>query len=522
VAKPTGFHEDKRTEALQKEKSEAIINATIPEPQSPAALTVQAARCMDCGVSFCHAAFVVDGQSIGCPLSNLIPEINDLVYRGEIEKAYLRMSKTHPFPEFTARVCPALCEGSCTLGEHGSAVTIKEIERYVIDEMMQSGKIAPRMPRVSTGKRVAVVGSGPAGLACADLLNQLGNAVTVFERADRPGGLLMYGIPNMKLDKNLILGRVRIMSDEGVRFELGAGVGTDYPVLSVMKDFDAIVLCGGATAERTLDVPGAALLGVMTALNFLTQSTANILDGAIIDGLPSIDGKNVVVVGGGDTGTDCIASAIRRGAASVTQLEIMPEPPAERGAGNPWPLWPKIKRTGYGQHEAIERFGADPREYCTTVKEIIGDGQKVTGIKTVQVEWRTEQGSGNHRPDNVPESAKAGSVQAPAKIGDAQESAKAGGVPVPVEIPGTERERPCDIVFTAMGFTGPERLLIDQLSLETDTRGRVAVRKPGSFRTNTPTVFTAGDMRRGPSLVVWAIDEGRRAARCCHAYLSER
>jgi glutamate synthase (NADPH/NADH) small chain len=485
MGKTTGFLEYERADAAYLPVHERVGNWNeFIVPQAPSALQTQAARCMDCGVAFCHAAFVVDGRSIGCPLSNLIPEINDLVYRGEIEKAYYRLIKTHPFPEFTGRVCPALCEGSCTLGEHEPAVTIKEIERYVVDEMMRLGKVVPRMPGVSTGKRVAIVGSGPSGLACADMLNRLGNAVTVFERADRPGGLLMYGIPNMKLDKNIVLDRISIMRDEGVRFELGAEVGTDYPVLSVMKDFDAIVLCCGAASERTLNAPGTELFGVMTALEFLTQSTANILDGAIIDGLPNIDGKNVVVVGGGDTGTDCVASSIRRGAASVAQLEIMPEPPAERAEGNPWPLWPKIKKTDYGQLEAADIFGADPREYRTTVKAIIGDGRRVTGVKTVQVEWSAD-GSPN-------------------------------------EVSGTERERPCDIVLTAMGFTGPERLLIDQLSLDTDARGLVACRRPGSYHTNTPTVFTAGDMRRGPSLVVWAIDEGRRAARACHNYLSER
>jgi glutamate synthase (NADPH/NADH) small chain len=494
MGKTSGFLEYERAEAAYLPAAERVKSwdeFIVPQPAQ--ALKIQAARCMDCGVPFCHAAFVVDGQSIGCPLSNLIPEINDLVYRGDIEKAYHRLSRTHPFPEFTGRVCPALCEGSCTLGEHEPAVTIKEIERYVADEMIRRGKTLPRVPGVSTGKRIAVVGSGPSGLACADMLNRLGNAVTVFERADRPGGLLMYGIPNMKLDKDIVLGRVSVMRDEGVRFELGVEVGTDYPVLSVMKDFDAIALCAGSTVERTLDVPGADLFGVMTALDFLSQSTANILDGVLIGGLPNMDGKNVVVVGGGDTGTDCVASSIRRGAASVTQLEIMPEPPVERAESDPWPLWPKVKKTDYGQLEAIEMFGADPREYETTVKEILGDGHKVTGIKTVKVEWRAEGGAEG-----------------------------AGARIVPVQIPGTERERPCDIVLTAMGFTGPERLLIDQLSLGTDARGLVACRGPGSYRTNTPTVFAAGDMRRGPSLVVWAIDEGRRAARACHEYLARR
>ncbi|MDR2487756.1 MAG: FAD-dependent oxidoreductase, partial [Clostridiales Family XIII bacterium] len=316
MGKATGFLEYGRSDAAYRPADERIKDfGDFIVPQAADAITLQAARCMDCGVPFCHAGFLVEGNSIGCPLGNLIPEINDLVYRGETERAWQRLAKTHPFPEFTSRVCPALCEGSCTLGEHEQPVTVKEIERHIVDEMVHRGRLIPRMPRASTGKRVAVVGSGPSGLACADLLNQLGNAVTVFERADRPGGILMYGIPNMKLDKTLVLGRADIMKDEGVRFELCTEVGTDYPVLSLMRDFDAIVLCGGATKERRLDVPGADLFGVMTALGFLSQSTANLLDGRLIDGLPPMDGKNVVVVGGGDTGTDCVATSIRRGAA---------------------------------------------------------------------------------------------------------------------------------------------------------------------------------------------------------------
>jgi glutamate synthase (NADPH/NADH) small chain len=487
MGKPTGFLEYERTDAIYRPVSERITDWNdFIVPQNPEAINLQSARCMDCGVPFCHAGMLVEGNSIGCPLGNLIPEINDLVYRGEIEKAYLRLSKTHPFPEFTSRVCPALCEGSCTLGEHELPVTVKEIERYIVDEMIKKGKITPRMPRVSTGKRVAVIGSGPSGLACADMLNQLGNAVTVFERADRPGGIMMYGIPNMKLDKSLVLSRADIMKDEGIKFELSTEVGTDYPVLALMKGYDAIVLCGGATQERTLNVPGADLFGVMTALNFLSQSTANILDGRLIDGLPNIDGKNVIVVGGGDTGTDCVATSIRRGAAGTVQFEIMPEPPAGRTPGNPWPLWPKVRKTDYGQKEAIELFGSDPREYLTTVKEIVGDGQKVTAVRTVRVDWKNE-----------------------------------GGRMVAHDVPGSEAERPADIVLTAMGFTGPERTLIDQLNLSTDPRGMVRGRH-GGYRTGTPTVFTAGDMHRGPSLVIWAIYEGRNAARECHEWLQER
>jgi glutamate synthase (NADPH/NADH) small chain len=487
MGKPTGFLEYERVSAAHRPVAERIKDfKEFVVPQDAETLRTQSARCMDCGVSFCHTGRIVDGASIGCPLSNLIPEVNDLVYRGEIEKAYQRLSKTHPFPEFTSRVCPALCEGSCTLGEHEEPVTIKEIERLVIDEMLRKGKVEPQLPRFSTGRRVAVVGSGPSGLACADLLNRLGNSVTVFERADRPGGILMYGIPNMKLEKQLILNRAEILQEEGVQFNLSTEVGLDYPVLSLIKDFDAIVLCAGSTAERTLDVPGKDLFGVMTALKFLTRSTKNVLDGKPIDGLPDINGKNVIVVGGGDTGTDCVGTAIRRGAKSVKQFEIMPQLPAEREPNNPWPLWPRVRKTDYGQQEAIEIFGDDPREYLTTVKEIVGDGQKVTAVRTVMVRWVNE-----------------------------------GGRLFPEEIPGSQKERPADIVLTAMGFTGPERTLIDQLNLAVSPRGTVATEGDG-HKSSMLTVFAAGDMRRGPSLVVWAIYEGRRAALECHEYLNTR
>ncbi|MDR3072367.1 MAG: glutamate synthase subunit beta [Clostridiales Family XIII bacterium] len=487
MGKPTGFLEYKRVNAGHRAIQERIQDFNefvIAQPYE--SLHQQSARCMDCGVAFCHTGRIVDGASIGCPLSNLIPEVNDLVYRNEIEKAYHRLSKTHPFPEFTSRVCPALCEGSCTLGEHEEPVSIKEIERLIVDEMLAKGKIEPRIPSARTGRNVAVVGSGPSGLACADMLNRLGNTVTVFERADRPGGILMYGIPNMKLDKQLILNRVTIMQEEGIQFNLSTEVGLDYPILSLVRDFDAIVLCAGSTAERTLDVPGKDIFGVMTALNFLTRSTKNLLDKKPIDGLPDIKGKNVIVVGGGDTGTDCVGTAIRRGAKSVKQYEIMPELPAERTSGNPWPLWPRVRKTDYGQHEAIELFGEDPREYETTVKEIVGDGRKVTAVRTVKVRWENDNGR-----------------------------------MFPVDIPGSMKERPADIVLTAMGFVGPERTLIDQLNLETNARGNIATEENG-HKSNLLTVFTAGDMRRGPSLVVWAIFEGRRAALECHNYLNTR
>jgi glutamate synthase (NADPH/NADH) small chain len=457
-------------------------------PTNKETIVRQSARCMDCGVAFCHAGIVVDGSSIGCPLGNPIPEINDLVYRGDVEEAYERMSRTHPFPEFTSRVCPALCEGSCTLGEHEPAVTVKNIERYVIDAMLENGGIRPRTSRIRagrTGGKVAVVGSGPSGLACADMLNRLGNRVTVFERADRPGGLLTYGIPNMKLDKSLVENRVRIMSEENVTFVLGSEVGLDVPVIRLMNDFDAIVLCCGATNERRLDVPGSGLKGVHTAMEFLTSATKRLLGSDARDG-EGIDarGKNVVVVGGGDTGTDCVGTAIRQGAQSVAQLEILPPLPEFRAEGNPWPLWPRVFRTDYAQREAHELFGADPRRFSTTVLKIDGDGDRVSSVTAVGVEWEDR-----------------------------------GGKRVPRPLPGTEFQIEADLVLTAMGFTGPERTLIDQLQLEVDARGNVLA-KYDEYKSSLLTVFAAGDMRRGPSLVVWALMEGRNAAVACDKYLN--
>lgn len=489
MGKPTGFMEIERKETGHRPVEERIHDfEEFSLPQEPKDLQCQGARCMDCGVPFCHAGFVVEGLSIGCPLLNLVPEINDFVYRNDVEAAYERLTMTHPFPEFTGRVCPALCEGSCTLGEHEPPVAIKEIERFVIDEMMRKGKVVPRIPAQRVGRRIAVVGSGPSGLACADLLNQYGNEVTVFERADRAGGLLMYGIPNMKLDKKLVENRVRLLEAEGVSFVLSTEVGKDYPVLRLLNEFDAIVLCAGATSERTIQVPGSDLPGVHTAMEFLTKNTKSLLDSGLEDGkYISAKGKDVLVIGGGDTGTDCVATSIRHGAKSVTQLEIMPKLPDQRAPGNPWPLWPKVAKTDYGQQEAIKLFGHDPREYLTTVKEIVsGKNGQVTGVKTVKVEWTNKDGR-----------------------------------MVPLEVPGSEVVRKADLVVTAMGFTGPERTLIDQLSLAVDGRGNVKTDDNG-YKSSLMTVFSAGDMRRGPSLVVWAIMEGMRAAMQCNEYLNQR
>lgn len=482
MGKPTGFLEYNRVDAGHRSVKDRIGDYNeFTLPQDIECLKTQGARCMDCGVPFCHGGFVVEGLSIGCPLSGLIPEMNDLVYHGKIEEAYSRISLTHPFPEITGRICPALCEGSCTLGEHEPAVAIKDIERYVGDFMLD--KILPCKPENRTNKRVAVIGSGPAGLACAELLNKLGNHVTVFEKADRAGGFLMYGIPNMKLDKKIIEKRICLMELEGVKFMLSTDVGGDYPVLKLMKEFDATVLCAGARKERELSVKGRELPGVVTAISYLTGVTRSILDGK--EASVSAKGKHVVVVGGGDTGTDCVATAVRQGALSVRQLEIMPELPSVRAKDNPWPLWPKIKRTEYGQTEYAQLMGQDPREYLITVKEIKGEKQ-VSHIETVQVEWIEKDGR-----------------------------------LLPEEIEGTEVQSPAELIISAMGFEGPEQQLIRQLDLDTDKRGNVKTDE-GSYKSSLASVFAAGDVRRGPSLAVWAINEGRKAAMECHRYLMER
>lgn len=486
MGKPTGFLEYQRIEADSRPVGERIQDYQEFHLE-PAAqmMREQAARCMDCGVSFCHAAIVVEGESIGCPLANVIPEINDLVYRDQMEEAYTRIRMTHPFPEFTSRVCPALCEGSCTLGEHELPVTVKEIERFIDHYAAENDLLKPQIPVVRTGKKVAVIGSGPAGLACAYELNQLGEDVTVFERADRAGGLLTYGIPNMKLPKDVVLKRIAIMEQEGINFEYNAEVGVNTPISRLQSEFDAIVLCGGATKPRLMNTPGSEAVGVVPAVAYLTDATKTVLD-CTRPHNPLLDAKDkhVIIVGGGDTGTDCVATAIRQGAKSVTQLEIMPEAPVERTAANPWPLWPRVLKTDYGQIEAIEVFGGDPRQYLTTIKEIIADDNgAVSAVRTVEVEW-----------DN------------------------SSGRMVPKDKEGSEQIRPADLVLVAMGFVGPESTLIDALGLETDARGNVKT-TPGGYQTSLNSIFSAGDMRRGQSLVVWAIMEGRDVAHQCHEFL---
>jgi glutamate synthase (NADPH/NADH) small chain len=487
VGKPTGFLEYGRELGLHRPPRERIRDyGEFHQHLAEEKLQTQGARCMDCGVPFCHTGKLINGLASGCPLNNLIPEWNDLVYRGNWRAALARLHKTNNFPEFTGRVCPAPCEGSCVLGINEPPVTIKAIEAAIVDKGFEEGWIVAEPPSRRTGKKVAVVGSGPSGLACAAQLNSAGHSVTVFERADRVGGLLTYGIPNMKLDKVLVDRRVKLMADEGVAFRTGVFVGRDVRGEELRRDFDAVVLCGGATLPRDLPVEGRALGGVHFAMEFLHASTKSLLDSGHTDGrFISARDKHVVVIGGGDTGTDCVGTAMRHGCRSLVQFEILPRPPLERAPDNPWPQWPKVYKLDYGQEEAAALFGADPREYCIVTKRFEGNGDgRVGSLTTVRIEWEK----------------------------DAQ------GRFAMKELPGTEKSWPADLVLLAMGFLGPERAgLLEQLGVEVDPRGNVAT--DAAKMTSVPGVFAAGDMRRGQSLVVWAIAEGRQAAKSVDAYL---
>jgi glutamate synthase (NADPH/NADH) small chain len=442
---------------------------------------------MDCGVPFCHTGNLISGMASGCPINNLIPEWNDLVFRGLWKEALERLHKTNNFPEFTGRVCPAPCEGSCVLGMNNPPVTIKNIEVSIIDKGWDEGWVQPEPPVSRTGKKVAVIGSGPAGLTAAAQLNKAGHLVTVFERADRPGGLLMYGIPNMKLDKKeVVLRRIALLEAEGVEFRCGVTVGTDVSAEQLKADFDAVVICTGATKPRDLPIPGRELGGIHFAMDFLTANTRAVLDGG--KGFTSAEGKDVVIIGGGDTGTDCVGTSLRHGCATVTQLEIMAKPPMERAANNPWPEWPKVYKMDYGQEEAAAKFGDDPRVYLTTATHFEDDGEgKVKAVHVVDVEWRkNEQGQFGPQP-----------------------------------VAGTERVLPAQLVLLAMGFLGPEQPLLDALGVERDGRSNVKA-EHGRYETSLPGVFAAGDCRRGQSLVVWAFNEGRGAAKACDTYLMGR
>jgi glutamate synthase (NADPH) small chain len=487
MGKPTGFIEYLRELPLDRAATDRIrdwneFHHHMPDKK----LAEQAARCMDCGIPFCHTGTLLSGMASGCPVHNLIPEWNDLVYRGLWKEALERLHKTNNFPDFTGRVCPAPCEGSCVLGIHSPPVTIKTLECAIIDHGWENGWVTPEPPEARTGKKVAVVGSGPAGLCAAAQLNRAGHLVTVFERADRVGGLLMYVIPNMKLDKEqVVLRRVRQMEAEGIRFVTNTEIGVNFPAEKLLKDFDAVVLCTGATKGRDLPVEGRELKGIYLAMDFLTQNTRSLLDKHRNGNFINAEGKDVMVIGGGDTGTDCVGTSMRHGCKSLVQLEILPKPPMDRAKDNPWPEWPKVYRLDYGQEEAAAKFGADPRIYLTTVKKFIGDDQgQVKAALTVQIKWdRNDKGQF-----------------------------------VPQEVPGTEQTRPAQLVLLAMGFLGPEQPLLEKLGLERDARTNVKAEFE-KYSTNVKGVFAAGDCRRGQSLVVWAFNEGRGAARECDRYL---
>jgi glutamate synthase (NADPH/NADH) small chain len=487
MGKVTGFMEFERVLPVSREPKERIgdwreFHDHLPEKT----LKEQGARCMDCGVPFCHTGQMMAGGASGCPINNLIPEWNDLVYRGQWREALARLHKTNNFPEFTGRVCPAPCEGSCVLGISAPSVTIKNIECAIIDKGFEEGWVVAEPPATRTGKKVAVVGSGPAGLACAQQLNRAGHTVTVFERDDRIGGLLMYGIPPMKLEKSTVERRVRLMAEEGIKFVTNTEVGKGYPTATLRKEFDAVVLCGGATKARDLPVDGRNLKGVHFAMEFLLKSCKSLLDSNLQDGrYISAKDKHVVVIGGGDTGTDCVGTSMRHGCKSLVQFEILPRPPDERASDNPWPQWPRVYKMDYGQEEAAALYGADPRAYRTVTKRFESDKQgNVKELHTVQIEW----------------------VKSP----DGRLSMK--------EVPGTEKVWPADLVLLAMGFLGPEKEgLLADLGVKLDERTNVVV--DADKQTSVPGVFAAGDMSRGQSLIVWAIQEGRAAARGVDKFL---
>ena len=481
MGKPTGFMEYKREVPKDIAPKDRIRNFNeFHEHLSMEKQQLQGARCMECGVPFCQSGMALRGMTSGCPLHNLVPEWNDLVYAGNWEQAYKRLAKTNNFPEFTSRVCPALCEAACTCGLNGEPVATRENEYAIIEHAYARGYGVPKPPKIRTGKTVAVVGSGPSGLAAADQLNKRGHSVTVFERSDRIGGLLMYGIPNMKLEKHIVERKVNVMEKEGVTFVTGADVGREVKAEKLLKDFDRVILACGASSPRDINVPGRDAKGIYFAVDFLKANTKSLLDSDFQDGnFVNTKEKNVVIIGGGDTGNDCVGTSIRHGCKSVTQIEMMPKAPDERAEDNPWPQWPKVCKTDYGQEEAIAVFGHDPRIYESTVKEFVKDKSgKLKAVKIVKLSWEKDE----------------------------------AGRMVWKETAGSEQTLPAEIVLIAAGFTGSQKYVTDAFKVEVNQRTNVNT-LPGAYETNVKNVFTAGDMHRGQSLVVWAIREGREAAR---------
>ena len=482
MGKPTGFMEYERQVSVAEEPKERIkhfneFHMHLPKEKQQ----LQGARCMECGVPFCQAGMDLCGMTSGCPLHNLVPEWNDLVYTGNWQQAYNRLKKTNNFPEFTSRVCPALCENACTCGLYGDPVATKENEYAIIENAYEKGYALPHPPKVRTGKKVAVIGSGPSGLAVADQLNKRGHLVTVFERHDRIGGLLMYGIPNMKLEKRIIDRKIDVMKAEGITFVTNTDIGKDIKPAKLLADFDRVVLCCGSSNPRDITAPGRDAEGIYFAVDFLSRNTKSLLDSDFKDGnYVSAKGKNVIIIGGGDTGNDCVGTCMRHGCKSVTQIEMMPKAPDKRAANNPWPEWPKICKTDYGQEEAIAVFGHDPRIYESTVKEFIKDKNgRLKAGKIVKLAWEKDPQTGRMNSK---------------------------------EVAGSEKIMDCELVLIAAGFLGAQKYITDAFKVELTPRTNVKTEQD-SFKTNVKNVFAAGDMHTGQSLVVKAIRQGRECAR---------
>ncbi|MBO5484482.1 MAG: glutamate synthase subunit beta [Lachnospiraceae bacterium] len=480
MGKPTGFLEYERKNDQAVEPLERIKHFNeFHTPMSEKDRKEQAARCMNCGVPFCQSGMTIGGMASGCPINNLVPEWNDLLYMGNYKKALQLLRQTNNFPEFTARVCPALCEAACTCGLNDTPVTCKANEYAIIEYGYANDLMQPQPPKKRTGKRVAIVGSGPAGLAAADQLNRRGHHVTVYERNDRIGGLLMYGIPNMKLEKWVIDRKQKMMEEEGVEFVVNADVGKNVKAADLLKEYDSVILACGASNPRDIKAPGREAEGIYFAVDFLTRSTKHVLTGQK-EGWIDTKGKNVIVIGGGDTGNDCVGTAVRHGAKSVTQIEMMPKLPNDRSESNPWPEWPRVCKTDYGQEEAIAVFGKDPRVYQATVKEFVADKSgKLKKVKLVKLEPKKDPKTGRMNM---------------------------------TEIAGSEFEMPADIVLIAAGFLGAQEYVAKAFGVKLDARTNVET-APGEYKTNVDKVFTAGDMHRGQSLVVWGINEGRHVAK---------